>query len=236
MTAESSLELVDVFLLHRRPYGNSSLLLECFGAAQGRFPLVAKGVLGRKRSPQAGLLQPFSPLRLAWRGRGQVKTLTRVEPAGPPVRLAGKALFCALYVNELLMRLLQRNDPHEALFLRYGATLDALFQGGGMENTLRRFELALLTELGYGVDLSVEVETGAVVTPDEHYHYCPGAGLFARPRSDCVPLAGETIRQLVDGGELGPQALAETKRLTRRLLALCLDGRPLKSRELFETL
>jgi DNA repair protein RecO (recombination protein O) len=105
-----------------------------------------------------------------------------------------------------------------------------------VENTLRRFELALLAELGYGVELAVEVDTGIPVKPGEHYHYCPGVGLFARPRSDCVPLTGETIRQLVAGGELGPQALTEAKQLTRRLLAICLDERPLKSRELFETL
>lgn len=236
MTAESASSLVDAFLIHRRPYSNTSLLIECFTAGYGRFPLIAKGVQGRRRSPQAGLLQSFTPLQIQWRGRGQVKSLDRVESAGMRYSLTGERLFCGLYLNELLMRMLQRNDPHEQLFLRYHRALAALHDGSGLENTLRHFELGMLSDLGYGLDLTRDHETGEAVDRDGDYYYHPGIGLSAEERAGGVPLTGRTIALLLSGAVLDSVALREAKRLTRTLLALHLDDRPLKSRELFKTL
>lgn len=236
MAAESVSTLVDAFLIHRRPYSNTSLLVECFTAGEGRFPLIARGVQSRRRSPQSGLLQPFVPLQVQWRGGGQVKSLNRAEPAGTPFSLTGERLFCGLYLNELLMRMLQRDDPHDRLFQRYGRALAALDEGAEIENTLRHFELGMLSDLGYGVDLAWDHETGEAVDPGGDYYYYPGIGLSAKERTGGVPLTGRTIALLLSAGDLDPAGLREAKRLTRALLAFHLDDRPLKSRELFKTL
>lgn len=221
------------FVLHRRDFGNTSLLIEVFSAEEGRLPVLAKGAKRGRRSTAADL-QPFRPLWLGWVGRGEVKTLVRTEPAGAPHELPGTALFCGFYLNELLMRLVGRHDPQEGLFAFYHAALAELAQGVDLDSALRRFELHLLRELGYGIMLDQDAVSGEAVLPRLRYVYEPESGL----REDAGPcngftVSGETLLMLAAGKSLQGVQAREARELLRRLLRPHLGERPLKSRELF---
>lgn len=225
--------LFQAFVLHRRDYGNTSLLLEVFAAGRGRFPAIAKGAR-RPRHPTSALLQPFQPLWLDAIGRGEVLTLTRVEAAAPPIGLLGRPLLCGFYLNELLVRLLGREDPHDPLFAFYHAALTGLACGDDLESVLRQFEIRLLDELGYALALDVEADGDRPVVPDGAYVLVPGQGMRpaqADDRADRV--SGATLLALAQGDRLAPHQLREARALLRRLLEPHLGGRPLKSRELF---
>ena len=224
------------FVLHRRNFGNTSLILEVFSSGHGRQAVLAKGAKQARRGRSAGgeVLQPFRPLWLSWSGRGEVKTLLRSEPAGPAVELLGKALYCGLYLNELLVRLLPRGDPHEALFAFYNSALIGLAAGDDIETVLRRFELQLLREIGYAVVLDREAGSGRPVAPERHYVYEQESGLRGTITGDGLQaVSGQTLLNLTAGVPLSGPAAREAKVLTRRLLAPYLGKRPLKSRELF---
>lgn len=233
MSANTRDHLQQAFVLHRRDYSDSSLLLEVFTASHGRLPLIAKGAK-RPRAPGGALLQPFTPVLLAWSGRGEVRTLLRVEPAGKPLALRGDTLYCGFYVNELLMRLLGRQDPHEVLFVFYQLVLEELVAGTDVDTPLRRFELRLLAELGYQVVLDREADGGAPIRPDRHYCYSSEQGL--RPATVAGSegaISGETLHRLAIGEPLTGRHAREARALTRRLLAPHLGERPLQSRALF---
>jgi DNA repair protein RecO (recombination protein O) len=226
--------LEQAFVLHRRDYANTSLLLEIFSGPQGRFPAIAKGAK-RGRAPTAVLLQPFTPLWLSWSGRGEVRTLARVEAAGAALSLTGKALYCGFYLNELLMRLLGRNDPHEDLFAFYHAALSQLAQATDLDSPLRQFELRLLQDAGYALDLDREWDTGQPLAAGRRYVYEPERGLRAAGESEGGPtVCGETLLALAAGSPLSRAAAREARGLMRAALAPYLGTRPLKSRELFQ--
>ena len=139
------------FVLHSRPYRETSLLLDVFSEQAGRLTLVANGVR-RPRSFLKGILQPFTPLFLEWRGRGSLQTLQKAEPISLALPLFGGSLYSAFYVNEILCRVLDVNTPYPHLFFDYLNALRELAQNTDPQIPLRRFELALLTHLGYGID------------------------------------------------------------------------------------
>ncbi len=229
------------YILHSRPYRNTSLLLDVFSREQGRGVLVARGAR-RARSPLQGLLQPFAPLLLSWQGAGEVQTLTAAESAAPAIALQGGRLLSGFYLNELLLRLLGRHDPHPDLYDAYGHTLQALAAGGHdarEQASLRIFESFLLRELGYGLQLEQDSHSGEPLRADACYCYEPERG----PRrlgagQDCehgLAVQGRTLLAL-RRGELDlndAQLLREAKRLMRMSLAPHLGERPLKSRELY---
>lgn len=222
------------YILHRRPFSNTSLLIECFTLSHGRLPVVAKGVR-RGNSSAAGLLQPFHPLLIRWSGRGEVKTLIFFEAAAPPLMLQGRILYCGFYLNELLVRLLQREDPHERLFVLYGSTLSQLSQGETVEPVLRRFEIELLDQLGYGLVLDRNGADGSPLHPDQRYHYELDRGPVPCSRSDPLGISGATLIGLHNGSLLDREMQIEARALTRMALGHYLGDRPLKSRELFQT-
>ncbi len=225
------------FVLHRRSFSNSSLILDVFSVAHGRQAVLAKGARQHRRGRPAGgeVLQPFRPLWLSWSGRGEVKTLIRYEAAGPPVALPGKVLYCGLYLNELLVRLVRRGDAHEVLFAFYASALTALAAGKGVEAVLRHFELQLLREIGYAVELDREAGSGRPVVPGSYYVYEQESGLrVAGAGDERQALSGEFLLNLAAGGPLKGPAAKAAKLFTRRLLAPYLGPRPLKSRELFQ--
>lgn len=219
-------------MLHRREYGDTSLLVEVFAGTYGRFPAVAKGAR-RARGGAAALLQPFQPLWLSWSGAGEVRTLTRSESGGRPFTLAGERLYCGLYLNELLMRLLGRADPHAAVFAFYHAALAELAAGAEPEPVLRRFELQLLRELGYGIALDREAETGEPVVPSRRYRFVAELGLYQVAASEANGISGDTLLRLTGEAPLTSAQAREARDLTRALLAPHLGPRPLKTRELF---
>src|SRR6476659_1049899 len=150
------------FVLHAYPYNETSVIVEAFTEAAGRVPMVAKGAR-RPRSELRGLLQAFQPLTLSWAGTGELKTLVKAEWRGGLPLPGGAALLCGFYLNELLLKLLPREDPHPGLFDAYEEALHALTREespGAQAVVLRRFELRLLAELGYAVALTKEADTG----------------------------------------------------------------------------
>lgn len=226
-TAAPPVLLQPAYLLHRRPYRDTSLLLECFSRDHGRVGLVARG--GRSRL--AGVLQPFTPLLLSWSGGGELKTLTGVEPDGYADPLRGAALAAGFYLNELLLRGCARLDGHPPVYAAYGRALAAL-RGPAIEPALRRFERDLLAGLGYGLLLTHDARGGAIM-PDGRYHYRPEHGAVPAADGD---LSGAALLALQHDTLDDPAHWPALKRLLRSQLRWHFGDRPLKSRALYHAL
>jgi len=234
MSSDGRINLQPAFLLHRKPYRDTSLLIEAFTQSHGRLGLVARGARSR-RGGQAALLQPFQSLLISWSGRGDLQSLTAVEPRQNPLRLSGDSLISGFYLNELLMRLLPRHDPHPQLFQRYKHTLQQLSDNGMDEWQLRLFERDLLQELGYGLLLTHEGGSGEMVQDEVCYCYHPefGPQRWLANNEPCLRVHGETLLCLAQGDEASPRSRSEAKHLMRGVLAGYLGKKPLASRELF---
>ncbi len=225
--------LQPAFILHRRPYRNTSLLLEVLSREQGRLGLVARGAVG-PRSRLKGLLQAFAPLLLSWSGAGDLATLIGAEEEKQPAPLPPGRVLAGLYVNELLVRLLPRLDPQPGLFDAYETLLTELATLADEEPPLRRFEKRLLEELGYGLSLECEALSGQPIVAEAHYHYVLDQGPLAVAGEQAgVPITGHGLLALRDGDLSDPAVLPEVKRLTRAALAVQLRGWALKTRELY---
>ncbi|NIR32358.1 MAG: DNA repair protein RecO [Gammaproteobacteria bacterium] len=227
-------ELARAFVLHRRPYRESSVLVEAFSADHGRVGLVARGAR-RPSSRLRGVLQPFRPLLLSWSGRGELATLTAAECEGVVPMLAGGKLASGFYLNELLLRLLLRHDPHPELFETYRRVLPRLAVTDAHEPVLRVFEKRLLATIGYGLVLDHEADSGHAIDPAALYRYYSEQGPVAQTGEDApgVPVHGRTLIAL-DREELDdPEVLHEAKRLMRNVLTVYLGSKPLASRALF---
>jgi DNA repair protein RecO (recombination protein O) len=233
----SRIELAPAYLLHQRPYRESSALLEVFAESHGRVGLVARGMRS-SRSRQRGELQLFRPLRLSWLARGELGTLTAVEADGPIPGLRGPVLYSAFYMNELLLRLLARHDPHPRLYRVYQASMQNLAEGPEIEPVLRIFEKELLQELGYGLLLDHEIVTGEPVQPELYYDYQLESGpvVASSGAAQGFVFKGSSLLALSKGTMTTVEALQDAKRLTRAALNLYLGDKPLKSRELFRSI
>lgn len=227
--------LQPAYVLHVRRFRETSLVIELLTARQGRCAALAKGALGSRRA-LGNQLQPFTPLLVAWRGRGELPLLTACETAAPALQLSERALYCGLYVNELILRLCERDDPHSGLFPTYVGCIDALANvtpgNAALEPVLRQFELALLDELGLGMQLRVDRD-GEPIDPLQRYDYLPEQGPVLL--SDVAAgFSGGTLLALADDCLQNPEQRREARALMRRVLDVHLGGRPLKSRELFQ--
>ncbi len=222
-------KLEPAYVLHSRRYGDSSLLIELLCRERGRVACIAKGALRSQRSqPQ---LQPFQPLLIDLRGRGEVSTLSHVEPSGVPMALTGRRLYCAIYLNELLLRLTARDDPSPPLFDDYARAVAALGAQSPEEPVLRCFEVRLLAHLGLALSLERDA-AGEPLVDAGHYVYAidEGPRRVSGDAQDAV--RGATLRALRHGS-FDERTLAEARHLMRRVLHHHLEGRPLRSRELF---
>ena len=223
------------YVLHSRPWRETSLIVEAFTHEFGRVGLVARGVR-RARSQFRGLLLPFRLLLLSWSGRGELPTLTGADTDGPVRPLSGRTLFSGFYVNELLMKLLARDDAHPELFDDYRRAVADLGAGGPVDPVLRTFEKRLLDALGYGPTLDRAVDTGVPVSADKQYRYVPEQGPVEEPAAGEGPMvSGRTLLALAAGrmaGE-GDRERTEARRLMRAILSPHLGPRPLGSRQLF---
>ena len=219
-------------VLHRRRFGDADLVLEWFSPRHGRMGLLAKGA-GRSGSRRGMLLQPFAPLLASWRGGGELPRLHQVEPAAPPIALRGRRVYCGLYLNELLLRLTRRLDGQPDLFALYAETLRQLTDTGDLEGVLRRFELHLLRELGYGVDLLHDADGQEIEASGRHYRYVPERGLVPISGEAADGVSGRTLAQLQRNALQGPTERRQAKQLLRQILGYYLGDQPLKSRELF---
>jgi len=221
------------YVLHGRAYQESSLLLEVFARDHGRLGLVARGARGG-RSRWKNMLQPFRPLLLSWNLRGELGTLTGADQVASPPALTGEALFCGLYANELLMRFLQRGDPHPDLFGRYQEMLSALAAGRSTQPVLRVFECRLLDAAGFGLQLDHEADSGEALSADAWYLYLPERGPVRRDLAEGADelVSGAALLALKSGEPDAPH-LRELKALMRRLIRHHLGDRALKSQQLF---
>ena len=225
--------LQPAFILHRRPYRDSSLLLEALSMEHGRLGLVARGAAG-PRSRLRGLLQPFVPLLLSWSGAGDLVTLIGAEEQPPQRFLPTARVLSGFYANELLVKLLPRRDPCPELFKAYARLLTELSTAAAEEPALRGFEKCLLAELGYGLNLEHEAHSGAPIVAELQYQYVLDRGpLAAAGNVTGVPISGRGLLALRDGTLDDPLLLREAKCLTRAALAVQLQGQLLKTRELY---
>jgi DNA repair protein RecO (recombination protein O) len=228
------------YVLHTYPYKETSLIVEAFTRGFGRVALLARGAR-RPRSAMRGVLLSFHPLRLGWSGgvsnEASLGTLISVEWSGALQPLAGRALMCGFYLNELLLRLLPRDDPHEALFDFYGEALAGLSSGASQASVLRSFEKRLLAELGYAPLLEREAATGAPIEPGRRYLYEPDRGPMPLGNSSSeLSVSGQTLLDLAAGEYERPETRDEARMLLRALIGQRLDGQVLHTRAVLREL
>lgn len=223
-------------VLHRRPFRDTSLLLELFTPQYGRVGLVARGARG-KRSGWAALLQPFQAVTVGWRGNGELRTLTDAEASSAPRVLAGDALPAGFYLCELLLRTCQRDDPHPRLYMALEAAFVSLERAMD-QAVLRRFEKVLLEEIGYGLQLDRQADDGSPVLAERRYRYVPeqGAWPLESPAAGGVEVSGAALLALAREEPLEPGWHGELRKLMRGALAPVLGSRPLRSRDLYQSL
>lgn len=233
------------YVLHTYPYKETSLIVQAWTEAHGRFGFVAKGARRPKSAGRSTLL-PFQPLMLTWFGRGELKTLKTAEPDGPALPLAGAALLAAFYLNELLLKLTHRDDPHEALYHAYHDAISELRavsrlgpkpRAEDVEPVLRRFEVRLLRELGYALELAREAGTHAPIAAEREYLYVVERGAVPaepgqEPRANAVKLRGLTLQHLERGELSDPTTASQAKQLMRLILHHVLNGEELATRNL----
>ena len=231
MSARQRIDGASAFLLHAYPYSETSLVLDVFARDHGRLPILARGAR-RPRSALRGVLIGFQLLELGWFGAGEVKTLAKAEWCGGVPLLQGRCLLLGYYLNELLLKLLPREDAHAELFDSYTDAVGALANGAADAPELRRFEKSLLKEIGYGLTLSTDA-AGAAVLPDRQYRYLIERGLIPVEGGGGLTLSGKTLLDMEADDYRDPCTLAESKLLMRQLVAQQLGDKPLQSRRVF---
>ena len=233
---DSRVALQPAYVLHTQPFQNTSLLVDFFTMDYGRVRAVAKGARSAK-SKYRPLLQLFQPLLVSFSGRGELKTLTGLESSLGALRLEGQRLFSGMYINELLTRLLMHHVEHKQLYLAYQDTLAALQGDTAIQLLLRQFELCLLSELGYGINLDSDCHSHEPIEVGLRYRFTPDVGFQAlvdegQHTSSKVYL-GAHIVSLREHDLTDAEVLKTAKRLLRTALAAHLGGKPLHSRSLF---
>jgi len=234
------------YVLHSYPYRETSLILQVWTEKHGRMGLVAKGAR-RPKSASRAVLIPFQPLSLDWFGRGELRTLKTAEPASPATPLAGEALMSAFYMNELLLKLTTRDDPHEGLFTAYDTAVTDLRtlsrlkpEIPRLEPILRRFELRLLQELGYALEMTREASHGPAIAAEREYFYVVERGAVGATEretpANAVRVRGQTLIDLERGRFEDAITVAQAKQLMRLLINHSLNGQELATRAIVRDL
>ena len=226
------------FVLHSYPFKETSLVVELFTRDFGRAAVVARGAR-RPKSALRGVLLAFQPLLVSWAGKGELRTLIRAEWHGGYHPLRGLSLICGFYLNELMLKLLARNDEHERLFDRYAGTLLELSAGEGQARVLRAFEKTLLAELGYAITLDRDVETGQAIAAEERYTYLLERGpvrIEQDAEGNGVELIGQTLLDMQSNDYSSVITLQQSKALMRTLINHHLGDQELHTRQLLRDL
>ncbi|WP_404368869.1 DNA repair protein RecO [Marinobacter sp.] len=234
MAVKGAVHQEPAYVLHRRPYRETSLLVDLFTLGAGRISVMARGG-NAPRSPLKAQLQPFQPLLLDWQGRGDLKTLTQTEVRPGPALRHTDSLYSGLYVNELLQRILPPGDPHPELFAAYIETVNALADTEDVEPVLRRFEGNLAEAMGLGFDWLLTTDTGQEVEAGSFYGYDPEQGIVSSAATGIrlTGLPGAVLAELARGNLDSRECRRVAKRVMRTLTDHLLQGRPLNSRSLF---
>ncbi len=225
------------FVLHSYPYKETSLIVEAFARHRGRVGLLARGAR-RPRSVIRGNLLAFHPLRLSWSVSAELGTLHAAEWSGGQGALAGQGLMCGFYLNELLLKLLPREDPHEALFDAYADSLARLASGEDQAGVLRAFERRLLIELGYAPQLERDAASGLPIEPARRYTTEPERGPLAAggQAEAAATVSGQTLLDIAREDYARAETRAEARRLMRALIGARLSGQTLHTSEMLREL
>ena len=237
--------LQPAYVLHQRAYRNTSAIIELFTPEQGRVGVVAKGVRGKKPRWPA-LLQTFQPLLVSWNQGGELGLLTTAEAQGSALTISPQFIASGFYLNEILLRLLQRHDAQLELFgwydtaLRELSALEASTESSILEVTLRRFEMRLLATLGYGLVLDHDVHRSVPVQAEQQYIYHLEQGpMLVDARVDDyssesfgIPVTGHTLLAMQADDFSADTTRREAKHLLRGVLGVYLGSKPLASRQL----
>jgi DNA repair protein RecO (recombination protein O) len=224
------------YVLHTYAYKETSLIVEAFTRAYGRVSLLARGAR-RPRSAMRGVLLSFQPLRLGWSTSAELGNLISAEWSGALNALSGRGLMCGFYLNELLLRLLPRDDPHEELFDFYADALRTLVAGASQSSVLRTFEKRMLAELGYAPLLEQEAGGGAPIDPARRYVYEPDRGpMPLRNSSSELSVSGQTLIDLAADRYERPETREEARMLLRALIGQRLHGQTLHTRAILKEL
>lgn len=222
------------FILHQRPYRETSLLLDVFSRDHGRLRLVAKGARKSKKNPPA-LFQTHRSLYISWSGKGELGTLTEIESNGPAYNLNGNIIMAVFYLNELLVRLLHSHEPHPELFDAYIRALTRLEHGESESIALRYFERQLLESIGYGLVLDHDIDTGLELDATRQYFYVINHGpMLHKPANQrSVEISGASLLALLQEDIEDHRQCGGLKELMRTTLTGYLGEKPLQSRELY---
>ena len=234
MIAPQRIQNEPAWLLHHRPFRDSSQILDILSLDQGRLAVVAKGSRGAK-SKLRGILRPFLPLQLSWFIRSDLGTLTGAEMNGAPLSLSGEALLSGYYVNELILKLLHRHDPQPEIFAAYSRTIERLAGSQDVAPHLRQFEIELLRILGYALNLDHDTETTEPLRPQQQYEYRVEQGLVpVSDREGPMVFRGAEIDAIRNQQFADPAVLKNAGSLLRNVIAYHLDGKELKSRKVLK--
>ncbi|MDH4125916.1 MAG: DNA repair protein RecO [Gammaproteobacteria bacterium] len=218
------------FILHHRPFRDTSQILDIISREHGKLSLVARGSRGPK-SRLRGVLRPFMPLSMSWVQRTELGTLTGAELHGSPLRLTGDALLSGYYINELLLNFLHRHDPQPDIFDHYVHAIELLATAGDITPGLRRFEIELLRQLGYALSLEHEAESLDALRPDSWYEYRVEQGPMPVARTEGpLVFAGSILIAIAKQHFSDPAVLRAANRLLREVISFHLGGKELKSR------
>lgn len=217
------------FVLHQRAFRETSLLLDVLTKEYGRISLVARGIR-KNKSRLKPLLQPFTPLFISWQGKSELKGLTEAEGQGLAFPLKGRALLSGFYLNELVIRLLPKHDPHPELYTIYQHTLLELANLALLPKTLRLFEKKMLDILGYGA-------FNCVFKEDKFYHFDPELGFkecsIEGTENSISIFNGKSLKSIAEEKLEGSDILRDAKRLMRIAIMSLLGSQSLHSRKLF---
>ena len=219
------------YILHRRPFRDSSQILDIVTLDHGKVAVVARGSRGSK-SRLAGVLRPFLPLKVSWVSKSDLGTLTGAEAAGAPAGMVGDAMLSAFYVNELLLHFLHRHDPQPEIFALYEEVIRALVSSDNVAASLRSFELEFLSLLGYAVNLAQAFGSQDPLDGQRNYEYRMEQGLVAVERSEGVLVfPGDVLSGIAEQRFDDPDILRAANRLLREIISFHLGGKELKSRK-----
>lgn len=234
MIAPQRIQNEPAWLLHHRPFRDSSQILDILSLDQGRLAVIAKGSRGAK-SKLRGILRPFLPLQLSWFIRSDLGTLTGAEMNGAALSLNGDALLSGYYVNELILKLLHRHDPQPEIFAAYSRTIERLAGSQDVAAYLRQFEIELLRILGYALNLDHDTETTEPLRPQQQYEYRVEQGLVpVSDRDGPMVFRGAEIDAIRNQQFADPAVLKNAGSLLRNVIAYHLDGKELKSRKVLK--